>query len=104
MRRASCGLRRRRAGLLLAPVVFGLGMYFALVPLVHTDGVFEADGRPHHLSLLAHERRAIFVDAGAMLGGIALAFIGPMLLGLAGLLVLIVTGILFETRPPRARS
>jgi len=161
--------------LLLAPVVFGLGMYFALGPLVHTDGVFEADGRPHHLSLPAHERRAIFVEpstfadcdvtdgsgdrvslrhpsgkytyndwmadqtfdtrdgdltfvcfaadplsgtfddpgsvwigripsAGAMLGGIALAFIGPMLLGLAGLLVLVVTGILFATRPPRAKS
>jgi len=161
--------------LVLAPVVFGLGMYFALGPLVHTDGVFDADGRPHHLSLPAHERRAIFVEpasfvgcdvtdgtgkqvalrhpsgdytyndwaaeqtfdtgdgdltftcssgtplddqfgdqfevrigripsGAAMVGGILLAIVGPLVLGLTGLVVLIVTVILFATRPPRTKS
>jgi hypothetical protein len=41
---------------------------------------------------------------GSFVGGILATIFAPLLLGLAGLVVLIVTGILFTTRPARARS
>jgi hypothetical protein len=39
-----------------------------------------------------------------MVGGLGLAVVRSMLLGLAGVVILVVTGILFASRPPRAKN
>ncbi len=40
----------------------------------------------------------------AFVGGLLVAVLGPIVLGLAGLVVLVVTGILYVVRPPRPRE
>lgn len=153
--------------LVLAPVVFGVGLFLTLRPLAQEDAVVRADGQPHLVELPAREERALFVDRpvvgtacqvvdgagnqvdlrpvggdftfnewtatdrfdtadgdltitctgdgrvrvgalpsiGGFAGGLAVAILAPLLLGLTGLVMLVVTGILYATgapRPPRS--
>jgi hypothetical protein len=43
-------------------------------------------------------------EVGSMIAGIGVSIVGPLLLGTAGLVILIVTGILYATRPPRSKA
>jgi hypothetical protein len=52
----------------------------------------------------AEVRVAQVPSTGAFVGGLVAAILGPIALGLAGFVILVVTGILYAVRPPRPRD